>query len=395
MKKSKTSQSVQNIKNQPNKQTIVKEIFCSIQINPYGILGFKNIIENTNRKPITHDEFVKGMEPKSNMALVDPAGFYNITSKSHNGASGASGSIYKWLHTNGIENQFPVDVTNAIKYDCDSKQHRYTFNNGNKITIIHTVGPDFTQTIHKSSYLYEDVDYPINKLYLAYTNTFIQFIDSLSDLRKSGTPTLRLLPISGGIFAGSYSDDIPQITMKSLFKGLQQLNNNQLNKLKGTKIEMCIYESGNEILYELEFNKMCESNSPLSLNAPLPLNSPLPLKAPLPLNAPSNNLIELWKTTTRSLENNRNNRPTNNFHNTKKHWFISNNNANKYLKPFGLTKNNRNKTWNTIKNQYSYWLPENKDPFKYISNQFTRKNGKYFYNDLSNYVWPKTKQQHL
>ena len=381
-----------------------KDIFCKIELKPYGILGYKNtplIIEGRmvfNEKGVVQTiiESVIGMEPKSNMALVDPAGLSNIGSKSHDGASSASESIYMWLQRYGVSKKFPKDVLDSIKKECDSKQHRYTLSDGNKITIIHTVGPNFTKTEHTRTN--NDLNYPINKLQPAYTNTFLQFIDSLPDLRKSGKPTLRLLPISGGVFLGKYVEDIPRITMQSLLKGLEGLSDEALILLKDTNIEMCIYDSYTIEYYSDQFVHVCTQSSTSSFapKSESPKSESPKLVAPksaaklvAPKLSPASSKPPSSKPPSSKPPPSAPKSPTKK--NNNKYIFISNNQANQYLTPFGLTKKNRNRTWNSLKNQYSYWLPPNKDPFKYIGNQFTRTNGRRFYNNFSNYFLTQPK----
>ncbi len=52
---------------------------------------------------------------------------------------------------------------------------------------------------------------------------------------------LRLLPISGGIFAGPYADRMPELTAAALLKGLEGLDPQARAALAARTVDMCIF----------------------------------------------------------------------------------------------------------------------------------------------------------
>ncbi len=64
---------------------------------------------------------------------------------------------------------------------------------------------------------------------------------------------LRLLPISGGSFAGSFKNNISTMTAKALKKGYMQLTHEQKEKLTQIEVDMCIFEKSEFELFETAF----------------------------------------------------------------------------------------------------------------------------------------------
>ena len=90
-----------------------------------------------------------------------------------------------------------IFVFQAITRAGDAKYHCY---NGNQ-HVIHVVGPDF-----RSFRLLSQKD-AIEMLGRAYRNV-------LHEAATSRLKRLRLLPVSSGVFAGSFSQSMPIITME-------------------------------------------------------------------------------------------------------------------------------------------------------------------------------------
>jgi hypothetical protein len=64
----------------------------------------------------------------------------------------------------------------------------------------------------------------------------------LKEFVASGQTSLRLLPVSGGIFAGSFMPEVPVLSYEALQLGLSQLTPTEQESLKAqSSVEMCIF----------------------------------------------------------------------------------------------------------------------------------------------------------
>jgi O-acetyl-ADP-ribose deacetylase (regulator of RNase III) len=91
---------------------------------------------------------------------------------------------------------------------------------------IHTVGPRL------SGFTW---DAAVQTIALAYHNV-------LSEFARCDVPTLRLLPISGGIFAASFRQDMPRLTREALEIGIRALSTAELTAVQGRTVYMCVFE---------------------------------------------------------------------------------------------------------------------------------------------------------
>lgn len=167
-------------------------------------------------------------EPDDDTAIVDPAGLPHIQVHGPGQARGAAGAIYDWI---GIKSDahFPDPVREAIKAPGQAKFHRYGTH-----SVIHVVGPN----LHTVKGIGPDVvETAIHLLSRAYAATLTEFI-------ASGASSLRLLPISGGIFAGRFSEDMPWMTFAALDKGFLSLPEDMREALLACKVEVCIFGAG-------------------------------------------------------------------------------------------------------------------------------------------------------
>jgi len=199
-----------------------------VTVKPYSVLG-------ENMTPSGYWNGVTG-KPDTNTAVLDPAGLQFIQSSPH-GAKGASESIYKWL---GISNapSFPSDVKDALDSPLKAKYHAYGDNSEKK--CIHVVGPDFNS---------DPCDYStaVEKLAQVYEAALVEFADS-------PVTTLRLLPISSGIFAGALKDEMPNITAEALITGFSRLTPNLQKIVKERTLVMCIAEPAKSHKYKDAFS---------------------------------------------------------------------------------------------------------------------------------------------
>ena len=213
----------------PKSSASASSILPRIRVVDYGVLG-------TQLAPGTG--IVKLAEPPDDLtAFVDPAGLPFIRS-GPGGAGGASGSIYDHIGIRG-DGAFPEDVRKAVTEECKAHYHRYQ-TEGGVHHVVHTVGPMLGQ----GKYTWDEA---VAKLAGAYRNVLAQyarFAAIKAALAPKGTPVrLRLLPISGGIFAGEYQQRIAPLTLAALQAGIGLLTEEECGVLAKdeTQIELCVF----------------------------------------------------------------------------------------------------------------------------------------------------------
>ena len=218
-------------------------------IRPYGVLGKQLLKKKPGETKAT--EIQNAEYPTADSyAFCDPAGLKYITDKIDvTGADGASKAIYEWLQIknkssdkNKINNSFVENVKKGITKETDAKYAEYTTSQNKNVKCIHIVGPDFRTANDKN----EDINNAIERLSTAYCNVLIEFI-------LTEAPALRLLPISGEIFAGKFKDIMPQITYESLNLAcgmIKSINNDYAKHLCEKELNMCIYDEEDYNKYE-------------------------------------------------------------------------------------------------------------------------------------------------
>lgn len=191
---------------------------------PYGVLGER----------LTRDRRLVAMapEPRDGVALVDPAGLDCIQLFGPSAAGAASGAIYYFL---GIHREwsFPADVVEAVHAPGLAKHHAYTLADGATAHCIHTVGPNFNEPSDNGEDTREDA---VARLAAAYVAVLTEF-DSI------GAETLRLLPISGGVFAGPWQGEIAALTRDAIDAACAALPEPVAERLgaEGCRLELCIF----------------------------------------------------------------------------------------------------------------------------------------------------------
>lgn len=163
------------------------------------------------------------------VCITDPAGLPFILSHGPKRAKAASEAIYKLIGLKS-ESLFPDPVRARIRLTGDAVYHHYE-----PYHVIHVVGPDLRVSGLTSESIMEE-------LTRAYQNVLKEWL-------SSGVPSLRLLPISGGTFAGPYFSDMPRITAEAVGRALDSLSLDEKAELRfrsrQTKpeepIQMCIF----------------------------------------------------------------------------------------------------------------------------------------------------------
>lgn len=206
-----------------------------VQIVNYGVLGTALTAEKKMEQVAP--------EPDEDTAIADPAGLEYIQEKGPKEASGAAGAIYEWLGIKS-DSSFPERVRNEVKAEGEGLYQRYG-SKGKYKKVIHVVGPQLQKLEVTGP---ESVEIAIDRLAKAYANTLRQYLFTQAK-------TLRLLPISGGIFAGPFIDDMPWITFAALERGFRQLKESDKDKLLhglrcGGRLELCIFSGSALPLYQ-------------------------------------------------------------------------------------------------------------------------------------------------
>jgi hypothetical protein len=78
----------------------------------------------------------------------------------------------------------------------------------------------------------------------AYSNVLTEFL-------VTGLPILRLLPISGGIFSGPFSELLPSLSTRALLAAHERLTATQQTHLAcNTRIELCVFMEADFPLFQ-------------------------------------------------------------------------------------------------------------------------------------------------
>lgn len=196
-------------------QEAAERILSRIVVRPYGVLG--------SRQAPSGEMVQAEALPGPDVAIVDPAGLPYISNSGPGRAGGASGAIYEWL---GIKKHkaFPQAVRAAITKPLQAKLHRY--DKGRK-HCIHVVGPNFGERVFSRLEA-------VAMLTTAYHNVLVEF-------SRSGRSTLRMIPVSGGIFAGRFQNHLPEMTREALAEAILLLGDAERKQIGSCTLEMCIF----------------------------------------------------------------------------------------------------------------------------------------------------------
>lgn len=204
-----------------------------VQVVPYGVLGTQLNLQGSLARVAA--------EPDEKTVIVDPAGLKYIHSFAAN-AGGAAGAIYNWL---GLRAEFPEDVRRWVTKVCDAKLFEYA--EGTK-KVVHAVGPDFRQ----GEWSEREAAIELSR---AYRNVLHEFVVSEAE-------TLRLLPLSGGVFAGPLYNQLPPITQQALIMAFEQLHQYDREFLlkDQTKLELCVFMNREWDMYKSVFENVTPSS---------------------------------------------------------------------------------------------------------------------------------------
>ena len=185
--------------------------------------------------------------------IVDPAGSeYILGNQPITSAGGASISIYKFLAEKNTSFSFAETVRNDFeKQKDDPTSHASVgYYKSQNVHVIHVVGPDARTKpfINKDTFM--------KALKQAYKNVFAKFIETkqkLEQTQQNKQWELRLLPISGGIFAGNQGGDMHNLTATALYEALVNLREPE-TVWENVNINMCIYKEAEFANYKKTFS---------------------------------------------------------------------------------------------------------------------------------------------
>lgn len=219
--------------------------------NFFSVLKNDTLFYFVKNNSITDDEFKINED-----VVVDPAGLTYILNNNINGAGGGSGEIYNFLNLKSFdkniinffeskdieehENEKLYIKNNELKTDISpSKAGLYKIKDS-KINIIHTVGPNFTNSRVLNNILNDDNESKLNELiYKIYESIFKEFV-SLKDHKKL---YLRLLPVSTGIYLPSKNKEV---NLKKILNAIKIALFKLLNKSEYQhlieKVSLYLYE---------------------------------------------------------------------------------------------------------------------------------------------------------
>lgn len=184
-------------------------------ILPWGVLG-KRLSKDFSLEQV-------GPEPKPRSLIVDPAGLPFLESNMPFRAGAASKAIYDYLNIVS----FPSHVRNGAHVTFAR------FASYSKCHVVHVVGPDFRQPEYVSV---EDCE---RALVTTYMNVF-------SEVRrcKFENPDLvsvRLLPVSGGVFSGRFAEELPRLTWKTMQDAFSLSSPSVKRALSSLDISVCVF----------------------------------------------------------------------------------------------------------------------------------------------------------
>jgi hypothetical protein len=154
------------------------------------------------------------------------------------GAGGASGAIYRWLQVS----RFPADVVNSLRREGDAHYHSYASPHFESRNVIHVAAPDLNGCAGSGAEA-------VGRLTTAYHNVLREFA-------RSAKPSLRMLPISGGIFAGPFARQMPAMTRAALSQAWRTLASEHRTQLirTGARIDLCIFGTNDFAAFTEEFD---------------------------------------------------------------------------------------------------------------------------------------------
>lgn len=166
--------------------------------------------------------------PNASTVFVDPAGLPFIVENCPDFAGAASRAVYNHV---GISS-FPEPVRTGITAPTHAKYHSYE-GESQAFNVIHVVGPDLRDPE------YDSIEKARVSLCKAYTSVLREFCTARAADAK--LTTLRLLPISGGVFAGAFGRELPALTMEAISAAFMAQSDEGRELLLASTVDLCIF----------------------------------------------------------------------------------------------------------------------------------------------------------
>jgi hypothetical protein len=181
----------------------------------------------------------------NDIVLVDAAGSF-LKDKEPSGAGLSAQQLYQTLNITTVKAKANSDVFRKLTMG-NIVSTKY----GNK-EVIHAYSYDFNTD---PKYSDKNQEQCISLLAKIYSKIFKEFV-------KSERNTLHLLPLSGGVFAGTHKSAIVSITYNAIQKAFQTIKIHQTrNVLSGRTIKLCLY-TVNELTDYYKSGKYILKDSP-------------------------------------------------------------------------------------------------------------------------------------
>ena len=201
----------------------------ALTVKPYGVLG------TVKRDDGTQTQIAEASNEAT--VIIDPAGLRTEGINGPSGAEDASAAIYKYIGLSQLTSKFPQDVKLHVKTEGDARWHTYSRQIPYNSTVgdvpcyvIHTAAPDLRD---ESSF-----QQAAQRLSAAYANVLRQCV---LHTQTSCVSVIRLLPLSGSIFAGTWKSQLPELTAKAWSIAAAQLTADEIQALESKDLHLCIF----------------------------------------------------------------------------------------------------------------------------------------------------------
>ena len=207
-----------DVKNVVYTQNASAEFLIRFEVQRYGVLG------------TTYGHTHATASVPEGFAIVDPAGLSFMTGvDSLEYAKEASEAIYNYFNIqtvpDRVQNEFTSNAEAAIAHNYDN----------NKV-VVHVVGPDF-RTKPKTY----GRDEALDELAVRYKNVLMAFLNYIRE--DTRIHTLRLLPVSSGVFSGDrFRDQMPSMTWIALRMAFERLHPDDQKRALAATFHMCIFD---------------------------------------------------------------------------------------------------------------------------------------------------------